>query len=227
MLVAWYKYGQFVYPPSSDVPTQISVRVKNQNGKYFAFKVLDAYMNEKYSSDAIQITSDDWSTDILDGTILSSLDEGFYVVELIVASDSSLSTIDEVAFITFMVANSRTLITWEEDVKARVYVTDTFTMVTKRIDGMATGIYVPYGRFLSAVHLEKDKRGRLIMVLSDGSIVDTGWGSRAIIELTYRFNDLTSMFNYCFAIAYAMSENKDYILDIAPVSYTHLTLPTN
>lgn len=201
---------------STDIPAQAHITVKGQAGKTFRARVIDAALNTVYSYTDITNISDPFSIDLLAGaelnTIYSNYGEGVYILICEVVDPTTGEVLEQLS-LKFMIATNRTSLIITKG-KTHVIVVDNITGAG-HIFGVETTVYAPYGnRWSTIVHDEYQGKGKIIIVLPDGSTVETGYGKYAIVELTYSFSDLQAMLNWLYRHAYNFASNKAAILTV-------------
>ena len=217
-IIIYQKTHDPVIPISSDLPTQVIVKIKGRNGNYYRYQVLDEVLRVKYSSDWTQITSDDFFTEILDGSVVSTLTEGTYLVKVDVATQPNDGNIVESnSIVLFLVTPTNVYLASLGTQKGTLVIRDNYLGAVYEIGGVTGSVSMPVsGRFSSILYLHdyQNKVGKLIVPTSPSSAVDTGWGTFAIIRITLNFENVSIMRDWVYRMAYMYSDYKSTIIDI-------------
>jgi len=217
-IILYQKTHDPVIPISSDLPEQIVVKIKGENGNYWRWQLLNEVGEVVAGSDWTQLTTDDFTTYVLDGPNISGLSEGTYLFKVDVATQpNENSIIDSGSIVLFLVNPSNVYLASLGTQRAELFVMDNYIGASYRIGGVTGSVSCPVGgRFSSLLYMhDPDKKvGRLIIPLSPSQAYDTGWGTYAIITFSLGFENIATMRDWLYRIAYLHSEYKGYLLDI-------------
>ena len=217
-IIIYQKTHDPVIPISSDLPTQVIVKIKGRNGNYYRYQVLDEVLRVKYSSDWTQIDSDDFFTEVLDGSVVSTLTEGTYLVKVDVATQPNDGNIVESnSIVLFLVTPTNVYLASLGTQKGILVIRDNYLGAVYEIGGVTGSVSMPIsGRFSSILYLHdyQNKVGKLIVPTSPSSALDTGWGTYAIIRITLNFDNISVMRDWVYRMAYMYSDYKSTIIDI-------------
>jgi len=217
-VILYQKTHDPVIPISSDLPDQVIVKIKGENGNYWRWQLINEAGNVVAGSDWEQLTTDDFTTYVLDGSSISGLSEGAYLFRVDVSTQPSENGIkDSGSIVLFLVAPTNVYLASLGTDVAELYILDNYIGAGYRIGGLTGSVSCPVGgRFSSLLYFHKpDKRqGRLIIPISSSQAIDTGYGTYAVIRFTLGFQNIATMRDWLYRIAYLHSQNKGNLLDI-------------